>query len=237
MVVIFRKLSDGSALRSAINRLWAHVLELSLFFDDPVVMLRVQRDVLSANWRLLKLIALPSLVLTLFFVVILGQLDALYGHATLPLNEPAIVTVRFRKAPFTQLSGYTLVEGPKSASIETPGVRAERVSEISWRVRPNYALNGTLQIVGPGRTVQKRVTAGSGVHYVSRWRESSLFRFLLHPTEKLISDVAIDGIEIYYPSATILHFHWWVWFAVVSMIGAGLPSLLRALKMRFVQQH
>jgi hypothetical protein len=235
MVVVFRKLSNRAAIRSAINRLWAHMLEFSLFFDDPIVVLRAQRDLLAANGHLLKLITLPSLVLAALFLVVLSQLEALYGRAPLPLNEPAIVTVHFRPTSFDQLSRYAL-ESPKGTTLETPGVRAESVSEISWRVRPYHASKGILQIVGPGRAVRKTVIAGNGVHYLSRWRESSIFQFLLHPTERPLSDGMIGSIEIRYPPATILHHHWLVWFVVASMIAAGFPSLLRALKMRFVQR-
>jgi hypothetical protein len=235
MVVVFWKLSDRNAIRSAINRLWAHMLEFSLFFDDPIVVLRAQRDLLAANWHLLKLITLPSLVLAALFLLILSQLEALYGRAPLPPNEPAIVTVRFMPTSSDQLSRYAL-ESPKGTTLEAPGVRAESVREISWRIRPNHASKGILQIIGPGRAVQKTVIAGSGVHYLSRRRESSIFRFLLHPTERPLSDGTIESIEIRYPPATILHLHWMVWFVLVSVIAAGFPSPWRALKMRFVKR-
>jgi hypothetical protein len=225
MVYVFRRWSDQYALRVTANRMLAHLMEFRLFVDEPTLVMRAQRDLFVENWRLLRLLARPSLILIVPCIVLLAQMDACYGRAPLRIGAVAIVTVQFKNPGEAARSGITL-KSPPAIRIETPGVRIVRVNQISWRIRPSARSSGELLVIGPDRAVTKTITAGSGVHYLSERRVSSLPTFFLHLNEPPLIDPSIASIEVLYPSATILRWHWLVWFFAIS---SGSAILIHAV--------
>jgi len=213
MVYVFRRWSNQDALRSTANRMLAHMMEFRLFIDEPALVMGAQRDLFVENWRLLRLLARPSLILIVPSIVLLAQMDACYGRAPLRVGDPAVVTVQVKDLGGGETTGIVL-KAPAAIRVETPGVRVVTVNQISWRIRPVASTFGELQVVGPGRVVTKSITAGRGIHYLSERR--SLREFFVHLSEPLLLDSSIDWIEVFYPSATILHLHWLVWFLLIS---------------------
>jgi len=51
ILLVFRSTSDAVAVRRAKGIAQAHLLEFRLFMDDPVLVLRAQRDLIVANGR------------------------------------------------------------------------------------------------------------------------------------------------------------------------------------------
>jgi hypothetical protein len=86
--------------------------------------------------------------------------------------------------------------------------------------------SGKLQVIGPDRTVTKSIVAGQGVHYLSERRVSSLLAFFLDPDEPPLIGSPVASVKVLYPSATILHLHWLVWFLVIS---SGSAIVIHAL--------
>lgn len=132
---VFRRFTDRSALRRSSNRTLAHVMELALFLDSPMLVFRAQRDLLKENLRLLRLTILPASILALLFTILYQPMNATYGRAPLPVGEPAVVTI-----PIADNSPR--LDAPDGIAIETPAVRVLHDHEISWRVRP-LRLTGT----------------------------------------------------------------------------------------------
>ena len=231
-VYVFRRWSDQHALRSTANRMLAHLMEFRLFVDEPALVMRAQRDLFVENWRLLRLLARPSLILIVPSMILLAQMDACYSRAPLRIGDPAVVTVQFERPGDSAKTGITL-QTPAAIRVETPAVRILSVNQISWRVRPLAVVSGQLQVIGPGRAVTKSIVAGRGVHYLSEQRVSSLLAFFLHPNEPPLTNSSISSIEVLYPSAAILHLHWLVWFLVVSsgttIVISGLPGLINRI--------
>jgi hypothetical protein len=130
-VLIFRRLTDKSRIGRSVNRILAHMMELGLFIDSPSLVFRAQRDLLRENFRLLRLTILPGAIIALLFVVLYPPMNAMYGHAPLPVGEPSVVTIQMKDAamPAVQL------EAPEGIIIETPAVRVLHDHQISWRVR------------------------------------------------------------------------------------------------------
>jgi len=62
--------------------------------DEPALVMRAQRDLFVENWGLLRLLALPSLILVVPSIVLLSQMDACYGRAQLRVGGPAVGTPR-----------------------------------------------------------------------------------------------------------------------------------------------
>src|ERR1035438_6637238 len=93
-VLIFRRFTDGPSLRRTVNRIFAHVMELGLFVDSPMLVFRAQRDLLRENLRLLRLTILPGAILALLFAVLYPPMNAIYGRAPLPIGEPSVITIQ-----------------------------------------------------------------------------------------------------------------------------------------------
>ena len=140
---VFRRIANRVALRAAVNRVIAHLFEFRLFTDEPLVILRAQRDLLIANAQMLKQALLPSLILIVPFALLFLALDAFFAHAPLRIGDRAVVTT----------SGK-LPTIPPQIQVETPPVHVPRLHEVSWRIRP----------VGPARG---DIVAGPGLHWIA----------------------------------------------------------------------
>lgn len=214
MLVVFRHASDPVAVRRAKGIAQAHLLEFRLFMDEPLLILRAQRDLLVANLRFMKLMLRPFLWMLLPMGLLLAGLEAFYGHAPLAVGEPAIITAQVKDA-----AGPFELKAPAEVAVETPPVHVLAESQVSWRIRPVRAMTSELQITHDGKSVAKRISAGGGFHFLSE-RRGSILNLLLYPTEPPLSDTELEWIEIRYPEATILHLHWLIWFFAISAITA-----------------
>src|ERR1700683_4093251 len=97
-ILVFRRCSDAALVRRSLNKVWAHLMELSLFLDSPSLVLRAQRDLLRENVRLLRLVILPAAILALLFAFLFPALNAIYGRAPLPVGEPFVVSIQMTSA-------------------------------------------------------------------------------------------------------------------------------------------
>jgi hypothetical protein len=214
-LLVFRSLSDQAAVRRARSLAQAHLLEFSLFKDEPRLVLRAQRDLLLDNLRLVRLLLPAVLVLTIPGVLFFGILDACYGRARLAIGQAAVVTA--------QLAGDVndaALSPAAGVAVETEPVRVTVNRQLSWRIRPLRDGTGALQVKTPAGTVTKTLSAGAGIAFVSERRAASWISFLLQPTELPFSHPGFLWVAIQYPKATILGWHWIVWFLLVSLLAA-----------------
>jgi hypothetical protein len=231
MVYVFRRWSDQDALRGTTNRMLAHVMEFRLFIDEPALVMRAQRDLFVENWRLLRLVARPSLILVVPFFILLAEMDACYGRAPLRIGAPTVVTAQVKHLGRVDATGVVL-RTPAAIRVETSGVRVLSLNQISWRIRPIASVSGQLEVVEPGHVVNKSIVAYDGMRYLSERR--SLRAFFLHLSEPPLFDSSITSIEVLYPSATILHLHWLVWFLLISsgtaIVTYGAPGVINRMR-------
>jgi len=225
MLWVFRRASDQAAIRAARNRLKAHVYELRLFADEPSLIWRAQKGLLTGNLRLMRLTLRPAVVLALPFILLVIWLEPFFGKEPLPLGRPAILTVQL-KHPVDPNGPPPILQAPQEILVETAPVRSIGDRQISWRIRPTRRVSGTLKVVLPNETLAKHVEAGPGLRYLVNRRENSLLARLWHPSEPGLSSGFAEWIEIAYPSRQIrwfgIEFHWLVWFVLISMASAFL---------------
>jgi hypothetical protein len=214
ILLVFRYTSDAAAVRRAKGAAQAHLLEFRLFMDDPVLVLRAQRDLIVANLHFMKLMLRPFLWMLIPMGLLLAVLEAFYGHAPLRVGDAAIIT-----AQVTNADAPLSLRAPAELVVETPPVHVMAERQVSWRIRPQRAATAELQILCAGQAVTKRISAGNGIHFLSE-RRGSVLSLLLYPTEPPLSGNEIEWIKIRYPPATILHLHWLIWFLAVSAITA-----------------
>ncbi|HML16458.1 MAG TPA: hypothetical protein VK419_05510, partial [Bryobacteraceae bacterium] len=164
-------------------------MELGLFFDEPALCLRAQRDLVRENLKLLRLIAVPCALLAIPFAIFFIALGSAFGQAPLVVGAPAVVTVQWT-GPAPEL------DVPPGINVETPAVRIVSASEISWRIRPVRNVAGPLKMALAGRVSPEKIFAGSGLVYAFPFPQSA--------------------VRIPYPRATILHLHWFLWYLLAS---------------------
>jgi hypothetical protein len=192
--LVFRRFTDSARLRRTVNRMLAHVLELRLFLDEPPLVFRAQRDLLLENARLLRLVFLPCLLLAIPYTLLINELNAFLGHAPLAVGVAAVITVHLDREPATDLE---LIAPPQFA-VETAGVHVLASRQVSWRLRPLQPAAGEIAVRGAGPERAITVIAGPGIHRLT----------------------AVRWIEVPYPQATVLGFHWAVWFSLSTLLGA-----------------
>jgi len=223
MLWVFRRISNQEAIRKTKSRLWACLFELRLFTDEPALVWRAQRDLLVTNARYMGLMLLPALVLTLPMILLCGQLECFYGLAPLALGERSIVTVQM-KQPFDLQTPPPSLQAPDGIVVETPAVRVVSERQVSWRIRALRGTSGSLRVVLPEGTVEKKIETGPGIRYLSDRRVSSITDLLWHPAERRLPTGPVEWIEVRYPSKTMhwlgLDLHWLVWLLLISMASA-----------------
>ena len=222
---VFRRCSNVSKLRAAGNRILAHLLELRLFAAEPALVMRAQRDLLTANLQFLRFATVPSLFLLVPFAIVLIGMNALFGCAPLQIGKPAIVTLEYRTLPGIALPRAQLT-APAGILVETPPVRIPAVSQISWRVRPVRSVTGEFLIFCDGQRMRKSVSSNPGLQWLSDTRAGSLGLFLLHPLELPLFHSIAKSISVSYPSALVLHLNWLIWFSVASLAGFLVSAVL-----------
>jgi len=223
MLWVFRACSDQAAIRALKRRRSAFLLEMRLYGDDPGLIFRAQRALLSANLRYLGYMLVPFLVMLVPMVLLLVQLDALYGKRPLEIGKSALVTVQFDSN--RNVAGEPpRLEAPDGLAVESPPVRAVADRQVVWRVRPARSVDGTLRVSVDGRGIEKHVAAGEAPRYLMsrRWREwTDYFR---EPGEARLPAGPVEWIEVAYPAAEIkglgVEMHWVIWFLLISMAAA-----------------
>lgn len=230
MLWLFARTSNQAAIARTKRRVYAHLMELRLFADEPAMMWRAQRQLFAANLRYLGLMLVPALAIAAPMIVLLVRLDAYYGRAPLPVGSDAIVTLETRDALDPAAPAPSL-KAPDGIAVETPAVRVLSERQVSWRVRALRPVSGELSFALPGGSVEKRIESGDGFRFVPGRRTRSLWSALWHPDEPRLSSGGVNWIDVQYPTAEIeflgLRWHWLVWFTIISMLAA------LALKKRF----
>jgi hypothetical protein len=216
---VFRRIADGDAIHTALNRIQARLLEFWLFMADPQSLWQSWKGLLAANGRFLRLLGVPLVVLSVATLPLFFFLDALYSTAALPVDRQAVVTMAFDR-PLDAVSPLPELQAPAGIAVETPAVRVPAEWQVSWRIRPLRPVAGELVWAGGAEPCEKSVRAGAGFHSPRRARGLAL---LLHPAEAPLPSGPVEWIEVAYPSAEPALFgveaHWSIWFLAFSLIG------------------
>lgn len=217
---VFARFSDQEKIDLAKRKVRANLYAFRLFVDEPFLIFRAQWQLLKWNGRYLAALLRPAAVMSIPILVLLMQLDAVYGHRTLAAGEPVIVTAQLDSASDPRTWAPTL-EG-RGVVVETPPVRLPGEHQVCWRVRPTENAWGSVLLRVPGTEAGKTVQIGSGLYYISLRRVASLVDWLHYPGEPRLPGSAVHWIEVAYPYADIdilgWGMHWLIWFSIVCML-------------------
>jgi hypothetical protein len=218
---LFSRASNQGKLRLVKRRIYALLLEIRLFTDEPSVAWRAHKALLAANLRYVALALQPALLLGIPMAILLVHLEGFYGLTPLRMGQDAIVTMKLRTIPTGAVPQLAV---PPGIEVTAPPVRILASNEISWRIRPTAPVDGQLHFTMDGRTITKHITAGSARLVLSGRRVYSALAALLHPNEPRIETQDVQWIEVGYPDRSLhlfgYHIDWLLWFVVVSMITA-----------------
>jgi hypothetical protein len=203
-LLAIRRFSDQAAIRTAKARIRAHLYELRLFADEPMLMLRANKNLLIWNARYMRLAFTPAAIIAIPAVLTTFQFDALYGKRSLYAGEAVVVTAQFRSAP-----SDAVLEAPASFRVESPAVRIPSARQVCWRIRALANSDGVLHLKPPGEVVEVAVRAGSGLRYIGDYCPSSMWGAIQEGC--YIRSNTVDSITIDYPGGGA---NWAAWFGV-----------------------
>jgi hypothetical protein len=206
---VYARTSNQAALKATRRELYASLLELRVFADDPAVGWRAQKSLFVSNLRYLAHSLTPALWLALPMTLLLLALEPFYAHAPLPVGRDALVTMGMSpswdpQAPPPQLAA------PPEVQIEGPPVRVADAREITWRVRPKTSSAAALRFRVDGSEIAYPLEARPGFRRIQGKAT--------HPSPR------VEWIEIRYPESSLtirgVRVNWLVWFFAVSVLTA-----------------
>jgi hypothetical protein len=213
---VFSHASDPLKVRATLRQIHGHFLEFRLFFDEPALIWRAQKELFAANARLVGLLLPPALLLALPMAWLLMQLSDRYSVRPLKIGAPAVVTVQFSTDLNAADTDNSLI-APRGIVVETEALRAVNERQMVWRIRPQRPANGDLRFTVRGVTMTKTVTAGESYWFLSPRREQRLLAFLMHPEEPRLPAGNVLWLEVEYPRQA----PWWlVCFFTISSASA-----------------
>src|SRR5450432_1171961 len=169
MLWIFQKTSNQRGMKTVKRKVYASLLELRVFADEPSVTWRAQKSLFAANFRYMGMALRPALVMALPMALLLIHMEAFYGRAPLPVGQAAIITMGM-SGPLDPASAdgkpAPSLTAPAGVAVETPAVRVADERQISWRIRPAAAGSARLQFTVDGQPVSKTIETGAGQRFV-----------------------------------------------------------------------
>lgn len=228
-IFIFRATSNQAGIRRTRSLVVAHVLEMRVYRDDLVLILRALGGTLVTQLHYLRVVAWPLILIGAVIGIAFTQLDARFARAPLGPGEDAVVTVTYR--PGIDVMSGTSLEAGEGTVVDAARVRIPARREVAWRVRVQRPGRPVVTARAGEASYRFALAAEAGTGVVGDVRAKSALSAFLHPgLPPLPADSPIDRVEIRYPSArhSLLgwHTHWLVVFTAWSLIGALIPKLL-----------
>jgi hypothetical protein len=227
LALSFWLFADQAAIRTLRRRLWAHVLELRLFGEEPVLVFGSLLRTLQTNLRLLGH-ALPPLAIAAPVVALLVvHLSDFFTRTPLQTAGDAVLTVRFGGGP--ESVPPVELETPPWVEVDAPPVHIPAAREVSWRLHATAPNLGLCRVSASGETVTKVLDARPGPRYSGTVRSAAWADSLLNPAESRLPAGPVERIWISpVPSPLTwggLTMDWKEWFAAFGSVTAWLFSI------------
>lgn len=229
-MLIFRATSNQARIRTTRDAITAHVLEMRVYQDDLVLILKALGAALATNLRYLRLVLVPLLVIAAVVAPVVVQLDARFSRAPLAPHQAAMVTVTYA-AGIDVMTAAIDLEAGDGAVVDGARVRVPARREVNWRVRADRVGTPTVTARVENARYGFALAAAPGARVVGNRRSRSLLDAVLHPgLPALPDDLPIKRVEIRYPPARHSLFgwrtHWLTVFVFWSLVGALVPMRL-----------
>jgi hypothetical protein len=231
LLLLFKQTSNQPALVRAKRQIHAGLFELRLFQESPRLMLRASVDLFRQQGRYLRHAFVPFLWAVLPLSLLVAHLQAHYGYEGLVPGTRTIVKVRLkadgaRVDPAIRPS--LALDAPAGLRVETPCVWTPSLREGAWRIVADRPGDYDLRLRWDGHVITKHVRVSSRVAARSPVRPAEgVWDEWWHPAEApLPADLAIEAIEVAYPSRSIDVFHLGMPWSVVFLLLTSVFMLL-----------
>jgi hypothetical protein len=220
MVIVFRYTSNQKAIRTAKDRLKAHLLAVRLFQDQIQVVLISYWRIIRSTRTYLRLAFMPLLYVSVPLIFLIVQIDRYLGYAPVQVGQAFLVKTKLTDSSALEQASLKL---PTGISITAPPVHVPAENEIVWRLIADGAGTRTFEIVAE-QPVTKSLEVSGGITRISpiRLRDRWWKRIFVSGEPTLPANSRVESIEVNYPERTI-RFAWiqwnWIWlFFVLSLI-------------------
>lgn len=239
MLLVFKATSNQAGIAAVKRKIHACLFEIRLFNDDLRAILRAQGELLRHNLVYLRYSFVPLLWMIVPFVLLMAQLQFHYGYRPLAPGEAALVEVVLAEGweealpagAVEDFDGFTRpaveLATPEGVRIETPGVWAPELREMSWRVSGERPGDYQLEVAVGGERYGKslRVADEPAVRRLSPIRPGrDLLRQLLYPAESPLPEGPVESIAVGYRDAEVWFLgwdtHWILVFFILSIVFA-----------------
>ncbi len=223
MVVVFRYTSDQKAIRSAKDKLKAHLLAVRLFQDQLPVVLRSYGRILRGTATYLRLAFRPLLFVIIPITVLIVQLDHYLGLVPFHVGEAFLIATQVSNAnTLDELS----LQLPPGLVTTAPPVHVPANNQVVWRVVAEKDGRYDIDIGVSGQTFSKNIAVSSGIERLSPLRLRGRFweRLFVSAEPAMPESSPLESIAVNYSGRSI-HFAWldwnWIWLFFVLSLVAG----------------
>jgi len=231
LTLLYRVLADEAGIRRTREVFKARVLEMRLYPDDMVLILRAFGGAIAAQGAYLRVAAKPILIVAVVAVPLFFQVESRFAHAPLAPGVNSIVTARL-KPGLDVLTVPTALTFPGNTreSVDTRSVRAPAEREVSWRVRVDAGRHPT-ELSVYDQVYRFDVTAQRDAHAIGNERRahSIMGAFSEIGLPRIGNDSPLEAVRVVYPHASysILgkRMSWLVVFALATLVGASIPAV------------
>ena len=109
---VFRSFANRAGLRTVRRHLYAHLLEIRLYSEEPGLVWRAQKALLAENVRLFRLLAPPMLIMAVPVAFLYPLLDSAYGWRPIAVGSSAVVTAQLARELTAEDAGDRLLVPP-----------------------------------------------------------------------------------------------------------------------------
>ena len=230
---VFKWTSNARAIRHAKDRVKARILEMRIYQDDPVLILKGFGGTLRSNLGYLRVLLKPIVILLIPLVIIWMQLDERYSHRPLAEGSRTLLQVRLAEGVDPFRAQVTLsTEGGVVA--DSRQVRIADTREIGWRLRVESSGTHDVTLSTAGGSYTFPVTAEERYQLLGRKQDTSWIEPLLHPgMPQIPAGSPFAAIELTYASASYPLLFWSVPWWLVFLVFLSLSAIILKLVIKF----
>jgi len=232
MLLVVRRTSNQAAVGAAKRGIWAGLFEIRLFAEDPVAILRAERDVLRHNFAYVRHSFVPLLWMIVPLMLVMAQLQSLYAYRAIEPGETFLFEMQLApdasaaSAPRPRVTLHV----PAGLHAETPAVWNPSRSELSWRLRAEQPGRYTVSAESERGVVEKEVRVGGGLVRLSPVRRGPGFLDqVLYPVEAPLPESSgLHSVSVRYDGRDLSLLGWHLpWIVIFFIFVMGFALVLK----------
>lgn len=231
MAFVFKWTSNPKAIKVAKDRLKGRILEMKIYQDDPLQIIKAFGGTMRCNGVYLSKLLVPFFVLIIPVMIVFMQMDERYGRSPLAESGKTILTVQLKDG-LNPRSTPVQLDAAEGVVADSRPVRVRETREVDWRLRVDSPGTHELTVSADGTRYTFPVVASDDFRMIGHERSATSFMEpLLHPAMPPIpGDSPFSKVHIDYP-AVRYPFLWWDTHWVVIFL---IYSAVSALALKFV---